>query len=112
MKLSTVLTSALAALATASPAITKHEASARSPSLLDIILHKLNLPSIPPKDFDELKQCMSVHRGFHADYSKAQDGVFSITNVDPTCCEKAKAIWSEVPPDNRCGEAVFNEPWG
>lgn len=109
MKLSTVLTSALAALAIASPAVTKHEASPQSPSLLDIILHKLNLPSIPPKDFHELQQCMSVHRTFHADFSKAEEGVFSITNVDHTCCEKAKGIWSQF-PDDRYGKAVFTEP--
>lgn len=109
MKLSVVLTSALAALAAASPAITKRKASTQPRSLLDIVLHKLDLPNIPMEDFNDLKQCMSAHRTFHTDYSKADDGVFSITNVDHTCCEKAKDIWSQV-PDDRYGKAAFTEP--
>lgn len=107
MKLSTALTSALAALAIASPAVTKHKLSPRS-SLYDVILHSLGLPSIPPKEFNDFKQCLSTHRTFHTDYSNAEDGVFSITNVHYTCCEEAKGIWSQF-PDDRYGKAVFSE---
>lgn len=108
MKLSTALTSALAALAIASPAVTKHEASPQSPSLYDIILHTLGLPSIPPEEFNDFKQCLSTHRTFHTDYSNAENGVFSVTNVHHTCCEKAKGIWSQF-PDDRYGKPVFSE---
>lgn len=109
MKLSTVLTSSLAALATASPAPSKREASPQPPSLLDIILDKLNLPDIPLATFNDFKQCMSTHDTFHTDYTRAADGEFSITDVDQTCCEKAKGIWEEI-PDGQYGNAVFTEP--
>lgn len=109
MKPSTILTSALAALAVGSPAITKREASHQSRNLLDNILIKRDPPHTPIEVVEDLHQCLSGHDTFHTDYSKAKDGVFSITNVDHTCCEKAKALWNQV-PDDRYGKAVFTEP--
>lgn len=105
MKLSAILTSALAALAVASPAITKREASHQSRDHLN----NLDEPHVPIELVEELHKCLSGHRTFQPDYSKAKDGVFTITNVDHTCCEQAKDLWSQV-PDDRYGKAVFTKP--
>lgn len=106
MQLSTVLTSALAALAIASPA--KPKASTQSRSLADVIFNNLNLPRVPLEDFNDFRQCMIAHRTFDTDYSKADDGVFTITHVDHTCCEKAEGLWSQVQGD-QYGKAVFTQ---
>lgn len=109
MKFSTILTSALASLAIASPTVTKREAHHQSPDLLNVVLDKLNVHNIPLDLIADLHQCLSGHPNFRTDYSKAADGVFSITNVDHTCCEKAKAISNQV-PDDHYGHFVFTEP--
>lgn len=109
MKFSTVLTSALASLAIASPAATKREAPHQSPDLLTDVLNKLDVRTVPLDLIADLHQCLSGHPNFRTDYSKAADGVFTITNVDHTCCEKAKAISKQVPED-RYGHVVYTEP--
>ncbi|KKY37652.1 hypothetical protein UCDDA912_g02338 [Diaporthe ampelina] len=108
MKLSTILTSALAAPAIASPATNRREAAPQPPSLLDMILHSLNLPDISLEAMDDLKQCMSAHKTYHTDYTMAEHGVLSITNVDHTCCEKAKGVWSQI-PEGQYGHAIFTK---
>lgn len=109
MKLSTVVTSALASLAIASPTVTKREAPNQSPDPLNVVLNKLDARKVPLDLITVLYECLSGHPNFRTDYSKAADGVFSITNVDHTCCEKAKGISKQVPGD-RYGHVVFTEP--
>lgn len=109
MKLSTVLTSALASLAIASPTVTKREAPNQSPDLLNIVSNKLDVRNVPLDLIADLYECLSGHPNFRTDYSKAADGVFSITNVDHTCCEKAKRISKQV-PDDQYGHIVYTEP--
>lgn len=91
MKLSIIFTGVLATMAIASPATNKRVASRKSSSLLDAILDKIHLPAF--EDLDELKQCLRTHKTYHTDFTKADDGMASISNVDHTCCIIAREMW-------------------
>jgi hypothetical protein len=109
MRPSTILATLLPALAIASPATIPPAASQGPQALIDYIIKNLNVPSVPMDLIEDLRTCLSDHKGFHTDFSKAEDGAFSISNVDRTCCEKAQGIWGQLPPGDY-GYAHFSEP--
>jgi hypothetical protein len=110
MKLSAVLISALVSMALASPTANKAQAPSRSPGFIDSILPLSILPDIPIKLITDLHECLSAHKTFRTNYSRADDGVFSVANVDRSCCEQARDAWEEIPEGGQYGDYVFNEP--
>lgn len=108
MKFSMTLASALPALALATPATMPRAASEEPTNIIDIILGNLNLPAVPMEQIEALHTCLSEHNTFQTDFSLADQGVFSISNADPACCEKAKDIWNQLPADEY-GEISFSD---
>lgn len=108
MKFSMILASVLPALALATPATMPRAASKEPRDIIDIILGDLNLAADPMEDGQALVSCLSEHKTFQTDFSKADDGVFSISNVDPACCEIAKRIWSQL-SSGEFGEWSFTD---
>lgn len=103
-----ILASALPALALANPATMPRAASQEPRGIIDILLGNFRLPDVPWEQIGALQTCFQEHDSFEPDFTKANDGVFSISNVDPSCCEIAKDLWSQLPA-GKYGEVSFTD---
>ncbi|KUI54570.1 hypothetical protein VP1G_01876 [Cytospora mali] len=78
-------------------------------------------PDVPAKQFGQLDankvpvskllRCLKKNKAYKLDWSKEDQGIFSITNLNAGCCHQAETLWQKYRKDlESLGRPVFLTP--